>query len=253
MMKEILKVKQKSYLTPNYIRVVLEGNVQAYENAKVGDNNKIIVPNAAGEIRIPVTPEDRKEITIRTYTTRAIDFENNTLTIDFVAHGEDGPASAWAIHAKVGDELGVLMKVKEKSLFAPADWYLLVADHTALPVVAVILETLPKDAKGKVIIEVYSQADVLSLDKPVNVEIEWVFNTYPGEDMPLMDAIRAIEFPAEQKFIFAAAEYHFIKEFKHFFKEEKELESAQWNVFSYWKYGQSENVSAEDRSKIRNA
>lgn len=257
-MQAVLTVKEKIYLTPHYIRIVLEGNdVSLFAAARVGDNNKIIIP----QNNTPITLADlergrgagKGESThplIRTYTLRKLDLENKLMTIDFVGHGENGTASKWATYAEAGDTLGVLMKIKEKALFLPADWYLLAGDHTALPVISVILESLPNDAKGKAIVEVYSADDVLELKKPENVELIWKFNPQPGEISTLSKYFRSMSLSnVGSKFIFAAAESVVIDEIQQILRNTTGLAREQWQAYSYWKYGQSEGVLLGERGK----
>mgnify|MGYP001021144324 CR=1 FL=1 len=199
LMRSILTIKEKLHISPNYIRVILEGDMQVYQAARVGDNNKVIVPNpSTKEINLNPFSSEIRPI-VRTYTMRAIDFENNLMTIDFVAHGTDGPASAWAINGQKGDQLGVLMKTKSKALFVPSDTYVLIADHTALPVVSVILEQLPNDAKGIAFIEVATQEDILSLTKPEGIQIEWLINSHPGKDVQLADRLAGVKIKQDEQ------------------------------------------------------
>lgn len=255
-MQAVLTVKEKIYLTPHYIHIVLEGNdVSLFAAARIGDNNKIIIP----QNDIPITLPDFGQVRgggkgegirplIRTYTMRSLDLEKKLMTIDFVAHGENGPASKWAIHAEPGDKLGVLMKVKEKALFLPADWYLLAGDHTALPVISVMLESLPYNAKGKAIVEVYSSDDVLELKKPENLELIWKFNKQPGEISTLTEYFRNLNLPnIRSKFIFAAAESVAINEIQQILRNTADLQREEWQAYSYWKYGQSEDASSGGR------
>lgn len=250
MVKEILTVKEKLFLSPHYIRIVLEGNIAPYAIAKIGDNNKIVLPNANNKVIFPEMGGDRKGTIIRTYTTRYIDIENNTLTIDFVAHGTEGPASAWAIHAQIGDELGVLMKLKPNPLFLPAENYLLVGDHTALPVLGAILEQLPKDAKGRAIIEVYSEEDAIALDKPAGIEVEWLYNNHPGKVEILPIAVKSYALPKGSKFIYVAAEQSAANNIQQYLRDQEDLDRSEWQTYAYWKYGQSEDNSSAERKRI---
>ncbi|SFU76085.1 NADPH-dependent ferric siderophore reductase, contains FAD-binding and SIP domains [Pustulibacterium marinum] len=254
MMKAVLTVKEKIYLTPHYIRVILEGeDLSIYEAANVGDNNKIVIPkDKLQKIQLPDgPPKGASDFYIRTYTMRYLDVNKNEMAIDFVMHGETGPASSWAIHAEKGDELGVLMKAKRKPIVQPADWYLLIGDHTALPVISTILENLPATTKGKVLLEVHSSEDVILLQKPAGVEIKWIFNSNPGETAPLLEAFQTEEIPdMESKFVYAAAEYHTIKEIQESLRSNPKLERKDWYAFSYWKYGIAEDASAMERRAI---
>lgn len=253
-MKAILSVKEKKYLSPHFIRIILEGDINVFSDAKIGDNNKIIVPTNNKETFILPSLEknnNSEKPIIRTYTTRNIDFLNKTLTIDFVAHGEDSPASKWAINAEKGHQLGVLMKAKSKPLYLDANWYLLVGDHTALPVISVMLEKLPKETKGKAIIEVHSPEDILELKKPVGFEIEWIFNKNPGKEQKLIDAFSSTPFPDCSKYIFVACEYKSAKQIREYSRNMEDTHLSSFQILSYWKYGQSEDSSAEERRKER--
>ena len=149
-----LRVSRKEYVTDHYIRVYLTGeDVYKFANTTVGINNKVLIPPVgATEVYFPEyddeakqwkpQPEERRSI-VRTYTHRGVDLTSNEIWIDFVAHGDEGPASAWAIRAQVGDPLGVMMKDSKLDLYTQADNYLLVGDATAIPVLAAILEDLP--------------------------------------------------------------------------------------------------------------
>ncbi len=44
---------------------------------------------------------------MRTYTHSGIDLEKKELILDFANHGEGGPASAWALQAEPGFQIGV--------------------------------------------------------------------------------------------------------------------------------------------------
>ncbi|MGC8383232.1 siderophore-interacting protein [Pseudomonas aeruginosa] len=50
-------------------------------------------------------PRARRRPPMRTYTIRALRREAGEVDIDFVLHGETGPASRWAAHARPGERL----------------------------------------------------------------------------------------------------------------------------------------------------
>lgn len=247
LMRGTLIVKEKVYLSPHYIRIVLTGpELVNFKEAKVGDNNKIILPNGVdGKINFPSAPlgsadPQQEPILIRTYTLRALDFENSEMHIDFVAHGDEGPASAWAQQATPGAQLGVMMKVKDRQLFEKAAWYGFVGDHTALPVMAVILETLPDDAVGEMLLEVHSPSDVLKLRKPEHMQLTWIFNNHPGEGSDLARHFEAVSWPAtEEKFVFVAAEYQTVQDLQEYLAEKRALKRQQWVAHSYWRIGKA--------------
>lgn len=251
--RSVLTVKHTQYLSPHYIRVTLTGEeVQLFKEATVGANNKIFLP-VEGEKEIHFGgPKSIR----RTYTHRGIDLGKNEMTIDFVSHGETGPASAWAMHAKAGDPLGVAMKARASSLYPEADWYLLVGDATGIPVLAAILESLPASAQGVAFIEVRSKEEEIPLTTAANIEINWVYNTSPGESELLATAVRNVDFPTNDHmtyFGYVAAEYSTVKDVRTFLRKEKNWDKEALYAYSYWKYGKSEDGSVAERQEEKHA
>lgn len=247
--RSVLTVRHTKHLRPHYIRITLTGDdVPLFKDATVGANNKIFLP-AHGESEIHF--ESPKAIR-RTYTHRGIDLDKNEMTIDFVAHGESGPASAWAIHAKPGDSLGVAMKVSSSPLYPEADWYLLVGDATGIPVLAAILESLPADAKGVAFIEVLNKEEEIPLLTAADIQINWIHNPSPGEESPLVTAVRNVELPDKSQmtyFGYVAAEFTTVKEVRNFLRKEQAWKTESLYAYSYWRYGKSEDGSMKERQE----
>lgn len=259
--QQVLRLKSKQFLAPHYIRMVFTGNVAAYKDATLGDNNKIFVPPPgsdkvhlrtkdpqSGEWVLP--PQEVRPI-VRTYTHRALDLEKGELTIDFVDHGDEGPASRWAHGATPGGELGVAMKLHKKELFPTVDHYILIGDATAIPVLGVILEQLPPMAQGQCLIEVHGPGDELSLDTQAQMEFTWLHNPTPGKDSPLADRVRELSLPQGPRFAFVACEYASVREIRQYFRKEKGWSKEELYAFSYWKSGAAEDQSALDRREER--
>jgi len=260
----VLSVARKEYITPHYIRVYLTGaDVQRFANTTVGVNNKILVPpKGVNEIFFPSFDYEKKEWNhpepgvrpfVRTYTHRGIDTQRNELWIDFVAHGEEGPASAWALKAEQGDKLGVLMKDGKSELYAPAQSYVLVGDATALPVLSAILEDLPETAVGNCIIEVPEEADIQQLHTKASVTFEWLTNAHPEKGSRLADAVKELQLPQTDRFAYVAAEFSSVKEIRNYLRKEKGWNREELYAYSYWKAGVAEDKSTADRQHEKNA
>ena len=260
----VLSVARKEYITPHYIRVYLTGDdVQRFVNTTVGVNNKILVPPAGvNEIFFPTFDYEKKEWNhpepevrpfVRTYTHRGIDIQRNELWIDFVAHGDEGPASAWALKAAEGDSLGVLMKDGKSELYAPAQSYLLVGDATALPVLSAILEDLPETATGTCIIEVPEEADIQQLHTRAGITFKWLTNAHPEKGSRLADAVKELKLPETDRFAYVAAEFSSVKEIRNYLRKEKGWNREELYAYSYWKAGVAEDKSTADRQHEKNA
>ncbi|MCB4800021.1 siderophore-interacting protein [Neotamlana laminarinivorans] len=257
--QDVFTVVSKNFVTPNYIRVVLTGNVSLFKGATLGDNNKIFIPpkgmkkvhmrSYIEETNEWILPELAVRPFMRTYTNRAINFETNELVLEFANHGEEGPASAWANAAQIGDELGVAMKISGKQLFPEVSNYLLVGDATAIPALSVILENLPSTAKGNCIIEVKTEEDKQSLKTKADINFKWIYNENPGDGNALFEAVKAVELPETSKFGFVACEFATVKQIRTYLRKEKQWEQNELFAYSYWKKGMAENESAKDRQK----
>ncbi len=256
----VFTVTRKAYITPHLIRVYLTSeDLALFAHTTVGINNKILIPSpGTTSIHFPKLDKKKKKKsakvkkpTVRTYTHRGIDLEQQELWIDFVAHGDEGPASAWAIKAQKGDCLGIMMKNKKKELYPKANNYLLVGDATALPVLSAILEDLPANAKGTCIIEVNSEADKLAIQTKANINFIWLYNAHPQQGSALAETVKLQELPQNHRFAYIAAEYQSVKAIRKYLKKDQAWGKKEFYAFSYWKSGSSESKSAKSRLEER--
>ena len=259
--QEVLKVKAKTFLTPHFIRVTLTGdNLFKFTNVPIGANTKIFIPpSGLDEVHFPeidleksqwIYPPANVRPIVRTYTHSGFNAPKNEMYIDFVAHGENGPASAWALHCKKGDVLGVAMKDKRTALCPKVNWYLLVGDATAIPVLRCILENLPASANGKCMIEVPGKEDEQALKTKANIDFFWLHNPKPDESSTLAKEVRKIyfpDFPNASRFCYVASEYSTVKEIRNYLGIEMNWEQEELFAYSYWKAGVSEDNSEKDR------
>lgn len=253
--KEVMTVIAKERLTPHYIRIYLTGQSDTIANIEtmtIGINNKVAIPFDKSR---PLNLDDKSSFVIRTYTHRGVDVERQQIWIDFVAHGDEAPASGWATHAKVGDELGVMMKPKNKALFPAADHFLLVGDATAIPVLGAILESLPDSATGQCIIEVHSKEDEQDLPTSANMAMTWLHNPHPMQGSQLAAVVKTLTLPSSEnsRFAYVASEFSSVKAIRQYLKGELGWLKDELYAFSYWKSGAAEDQSASDRRAEKEA
>lgn len=253
-----LSVSRKEYVTPHYIRIYLTGDgVSEIADTTIGVNNKILIPPVGlDKVYFPEFDYDKGQWKpmddsirpiVRTYTHRGIDLRRNEIWVDFVAHGDEGPASAWAIGSKPGDVLGVLMKAGKTELFPQANNYLLVGDATALPVLGAILESLPASAKGTCIIEVHGPEDVQKLYTQADIDFIWLHNDAPQEGSLLVDLVKIRSLPQSERFAYVAAEFSTVREIRNYLRKDLGWKREELYAYSYWKIGISEDKSANER------
>ncbi len=174
-----VRVRTVTDLTPNMRRFTVTGeSLERYGDPGYDQRIKVVFPNSSGSLESMPTgpdwystwreldPETRPPF--RTYTTRAVRREALEVDVDMVVHDVRGPASRWIRDAVVGDDLMIVATSVDDEpphlgidFVPPAEvgHYLLVGDETAAPAIAVILEQLPADARGAVIVELPEDDD----------------------------------------------------------------------------------------------
>ncbi|MFC5433381.1 siderophore-interacting protein [Microbacterium suwonense] len=201
-------------LSPNFTRITLAGDDLVHFGTDGLDQRiKLIIPFADGTItdvgqfdenqsmgewykRWRGLPDEQRN-PIRTYTIRAPRPDDREIDVDFVLHGTEGPASAWASRAQLGDPLFVVGPNSRSAERAGGiEWkpgdarsLLIAGDETAAPAICSIVESLPADAVGEVCIEVPTAADALPLAAPDGVRVRWLPRGAVGHGIRLSAAV----------------------------------------------------------------
>lgn len=236
----LLSVKDAWHLTPNMIRVTFAGpELQGFPTGREGGNCKLLIPepNETRDrfaTRLKNGPAPAK----RTYTVRAFRPETQELDIDFVAHGDNGPASRWATQAKPGDFLGFMGPSGPKVTDFSADWYLVAADPSAIPVAAVTLEAMPRDARGIAIFEVPTLEDRQSINAPDGVAMHWLINPDPTVPSQRQENfLRAMDWPTGRLQTCIAGESGVIRSLRAMLHQEHKVPRKDTYISGYWKIG----------------
>ncbi|WP_213814233.1 siderophore-interacting protein [Glaciihabitans sp. dw_435] len=135
----------------------------------------------------------------RTYTVRAIRPAQRELDVDFVSHGDGGPAARWLLGATVGDELVIVGPDSRSTGWAIGlDWHpgdathlLLAGDETAAPAICSILESLPSGTHATAFIEVPTEEDFLPLTVAEGCRVVWLGRGDQAHGSRLDPAVRA--------------------------------------------------------------
>ncbi|MBL1420535.1 MAG: siderophore-interacting protein [Alphaproteobacteria bacterium] len=191
---------------------------------------------------------------MRTYTIRHIRRELNEVDIDFVLHGDEGPASAWAIKAKIGDEIQMrahchsIIKKPAGCRWLPpeeANEFLLIADETAVPAAIGILEQLShyKDPpKVTAYFEVPHQDDCLETPNWPELNLNWQVRNEGSHDYNrlLINAAEKFNLPQNNRFyVWLAGETTAIRHIRLYLAEDKKLNNEKITFAGYWKLGQA--------------
>ncbi|MBM7069233.1 siderophore-interacting protein [Actibacterium sp. 188UL27-1] len=248
----VLTVKDAWFLTPNMIRVVFAGpELAGFPTGREGGNCKLMIPDI-GETKEGFAARLQGGLppVKRTYTVRKFDAATGRLTIDFVAHGDNGPASRWASQAKPGDFLGFAGPSAPKVPHFEADWYLIAADPSAIPVAAATLEAMPRDAEGVAIFEVTSPEDRQNIDIPGGIDVHWLIQPDPHVPSQAQeDLIRSLNWPAGRVQTCIAGESGVIRSLRGFLATEKNVARGDTYISGYWKIGLVE----DEHQKVKRA
>jgi NADPH-dependent ferric siderophore reductase len=244
-----LVVDRVTPLTPTLTRVTLVGSELAgFASDGPTDHVKVFFADpATGILTLPeLTPAGIRRpesgtIVSRDYTPRA--FRPATadapdeLDLDFVLHGIDGPASAWAASATPGDTL--VVAGPRGSRLAPTGIarVVLMADETALPAFSRWLELLAPEVEITALLDV-ADASVpayLSDELRLRADIVWLYREN-GPDQ-LLAALRGLGPIDDETFVFGAGEASALIPVRQYLRRELGLPAEQVALSGYWKRG----------------
>ncbi len=212
-------VKRRVVLSPSMVRFVFTGEDLAGMTFPGPDQRiKMFFPEVKGQKpAVPRGPDwisefraldDAAKPAMRTYTIRALRAGQTEVDIDFAVHGSVGPASRWALEAGEGDPM-VMYAPTTAALEDPRgyEWHppegvgrvLILADESALPAVASIVEHIATSAarpRIDALIEVPTEADAVPLMPLEGLTVHWLPRD-GGQDygQRLLDALRGISLP----------------------------------------------------------
>ena len=236
----LMRVVEASHLTRNMIRVTLSGEaIREMPAGCEGANCKIFLPQT-GQTEADFISQlrDGPRPTVRTYTVRHIRPKEAEMDIDFVDHGDAGPASAWARAAGPGVFCGFAGPGPVKVQDFYADYYVVAADMSALPVAAATLEAMPRDAKGIAFFEITHHDDVQHINAPVGIEHFWLLHCNTSQpSRQLVDAIKDWDWPQGRIQTCIAGESTAIKAIRQYLLHERSLPKQDCYISGYWKVG----------------
>ncbi|MEP3889490.1 MAG: siderophore-interacting protein [Hellea sp.] len=233
-------VTDRTQISPNMIRVRLQSAmIKSFPVSAIGGHIKLIFPKEGQSQkdfgRFIGSFGMRKRM--RTYTIRNLQQESGEIDVDFVAHGDEGPASAWALSANLGDFIGLSFPGSPKMKRSQSNKYLVAVDMTAFPAAATGIEALPADAQGDVYTEILSKADIQPINAPDGINLHWIVNNgSEGLGHELVNTIRSRSLDGDES-VFVAGEYKTVGDLRSYFRDEKKYPKDQLYISSYWKRG----------------
>jgi NADPH-dependent ferric siderophore reductase len=243
----LLQVREVSRITPQMVRIVVGGDaLTGFVSAAHDDHVKLFFPQPGQDKPVlptpgpngPVYPEGAQRPAARDYTPRHYDAAANTLTLEFVLHG-DGPATTWAARARPGDFLGVGGPRGSFIVADDFDWYLLVGDETALPAIGRRLGELPAGARVFVVAEVANAAEEQHFNTRARADLHWLHRDGGGlgNHGPLQNAIAKLSLPPGDGYAWVAAEAAVARALRRYLVDQRGLAKDRVKAAAYWKRG----------------
>ncbi|ALJ21543.1 siderophore-interacting protein [Microbacterium sp. No. 7] len=229
----------RQWLTPDYVRVRLEGaDLRGFDSPGSDDHIRIFFPDAP-----PASVEELRAAPSREYTPLAWDAEDGWLDLEFAVHGADGVAAPWGATAELGAIAGIGGPRGSMVLNGRPDGWLLAGDETAVPAMRRFAHLMDAGAVGRVLVEVTDAAHELPIDTPPGVVVEQVHrgDAAPGTALAArLDALGADDRPAGAVFGFVAAEQAIVKTGRALLLDRWGLDADHIVVKGYWKSGETE-------------
>ncbi|MEU7577610.1 siderophore-interacting protein [Streptomyces sp. NPDC041068] len=242
------QVVRTERLTPHMVRVVIGGEGLADFTAGDCTDHYVKLLFGVEGVSYP-EPFDMQRIreefpreqwpVTRTYTVRWWDPEARELALDFVIHGDEGLAGPWARRVEPGATVRFLGPGGAYAPGADADWHLLVGDESALPAIAAAAEALPQGAVARVFIEVEGPEEEQKI--ATDAEITWLHRGDRPVGERLVEAVRALEFPAGDLHAFVHGEAGFVKELRRYLRVERDIPRERLSISGYWRLGHNED------------
>jgi NADPH-dependent ferric siderophore reductase len=247
--RRLLTVRRVEHVTPQMLRVTLEGaDLDGFVSLGHDDHVKILIPRPGEQPVFPemgadgklqLDPENRPSL--RDYTPRRHDAASGELDIDFALH-DAGPATEWAVNAKVGDKLGLGGPRGSFVVATDFDWYLLAGDETALPAIGRRLEELPASAKAVVVVEVAGPEEEQVFTSKADVSTVWLHRgtAAAGTTDSLEQLLHDISLPSGDGYVWIACETVLAKRLRAVMVDHHQHPKAWIKAAGYWKRGQAD-------------
>ena len=212
-------------LTAHITRITLAGDeLEGFSSVGPEDHVKVLFPAPPGE-----------RIT-RDYTPAVYRADARELDLDFVIHGDSGPASRFASAATVGDVIGI--GGPRGSRLAPSGYrrVVLLADETAVPALSRWIATTRWESE---VIAFVQSEDPSILDYPFPTGDRVALTAIGTGADAALTALGGLHLD-DDTYIWAAGEATALIPVRRHLRRELGLDATQVKVDGYWKLGTAE-------------
>ncbi len=242
-----LTVSAVHRVVPNIVRATLTGpELAGFQSLGPADHVKVFFPDPGnGILTLPELDAQGMRrpaegiVISRDYTPRPIRTSGPDLALelDLVVHGVEGPASAWAEFAEVGDELGIAGPRGSRLVPDGVERLLVVADETALPATGRWLDLLPAEVPVTALFHVLDESveDYFDRAARARLDAEWI--THADGHLQLEESLRSLGRIDAGTFVFLAGEADILVPLRRYLRHELLLPAEQVSASGYWRRG----------------
>ncbi|MFK0161599.1 siderophore-interacting protein [Rhizobium sp. NPDC090279] len=230
-----LTVTAVDRITPGMLRMQLSGDDLAdFVSLAPDDHIKVLVPGAGEEM-------ERRDYTPRRYDTAA-----RTLVLDFALH-EAGPATQWALDARVGDRLEIGGPRGSAVVSSDIENWLLIGDETALPAIGRRIEEARAGTHITVIAAVADAAERQAFQTDAQLDMRWAYRPLSEATDPsvLMNILQSVDL-LPGTFVWIAAEASVTRTLRSHLVEERGYPLSWIKASGYWVKGKADTTEKFD-------
>ena len=223
--RRALTVAAVERITPNMLRLTFKDESLAdFISLSPGDHIKVIVPDDNGLMQM------------RDYTPRKFDNAAQTLVIDFALH-EVGPATLWALGAKVGDTLEIAGP-RGSLVISDVKRWLLIGDETALPSIGRRIEEGAPGTSFTSLVAVTGAAEQQQFCTQVTHDSYWIHRPLDkaNDPAPIIESLKLLDIPPET-FIWIGIEANVARAVRGYLTEQRGISLSWVRASGYWSMG----------------
>jgi NADPH-dependent ferric siderophore reductase len=224
-----LQVEEIRRVTPGLLRITFGGaDLADFVSLAPDDHIKIFVTGADGE-------SERRD-----YTPRRYDPAARTLAIEFALH-DAGPATAWALAARIGDTLDVAGPRGSAVVSPDVRTWVLIGDETALPAIGRRIEEADSAARITGLGAITGPGERQTFETRAALTMTWAYRplSMASDPAPLLDQLKAIDLLPDT-FVWIAAEANVARTLKAYLLAERGFDPSWIKAAGYWVMGEAD-------------
>ncbi len=177
----------------------------------------------------------------RRYSVRALDEENDTLTL-WITVDHEGPGSTWVQSVQSGDVIDVIGPRGKIPLDPEADWHVFIGDASALAASYRMAESIEVPGRAIFIIEIDAADDAIAASFDEGLGVTGIFvdrrDRALNDPAGLFSGLAAFELPGGVGHAYLFGEFHVVRALEVALLD-RGLSPEQVSHKPYWRFGKS--------------